>query len=294
MESGEAALAAYYAGDCLSMIENNESLDFFYPKKDGKITTNIFDNRKIKQIERLPEGDSLIVIWVKILCLAGNINDSGLIYLTKDIPYTEELLATEFNRDINTVRLALQTFERFGMIEIVNNVICVSNWERYQNVEGLDKVREQARIRKQKQRERQKIALLDESCHVTSRDSHATEEEKEEEREVEKNNIVSKETMSSILDYLNEKTGRKYKATSKATVKHINARFAEGYTEEDFKKVIDNKTAEWLHNPKMQAYLRPDTLFGTKFDSYLNQQIVTPSIEINPKQREGMVDVIEW
>jgi predicted phage replisome organizer/uncharacterized phage protein (TIGR02220 family) len=261
-----------------------------------KITTNIFDNRKIKQIERLPEGDSLIVIWVKILCLAGNINDSGLIYLTKDIPYTEELLATEFNRDINTVRLALQTFERFGMIEIVNNVICVSNWERYQNVEGLDKVREQARIRKQKQRERQKIALLDESCHVTSRDSHATEEEKEEEKEVEKNNVVSKETMSSILDYLNEKTGRNYKATSKATQKHINARFAEGYTEDDFKKVIDNKVAEWLHDPKMQTYLRPDTLFGTKFDSYLNQQVVErkPTIEINPKQREGMVDVVDW
>jgi predicted phage replisome organizer/uncharacterized phage protein (TIGR02220 family) len=266
-----------------------------------KITTNIFDNRKIKQIERLPDGDSLIVIWVKILCLAGNINDNGLIYLTKDIPYTEELLATEFNRDINTVRLALRTFERFGMIELINNIICVSNWERYQNIEELDKVREQARIRKQRQRERQKTALLSESCHVTSRDSHATEEEVEEEVEVEKEkkkkNSVSYETVSSILDYLNEKTGRKYKATSKATVKHINARFAEGYTEEDFKKVIDNKTAEWLHNPKMQAYLRPDTLFGTKFDSYLNQQIVAdnkPTIEINPKQREGMVDVIEW
>lgn len=262
-----------------------------------KITTNIFDNRKIKQIERLPDGDSLIVIWVKILCLAGNINDSGLIYLTKDIPYTEELLANEFNRDINTVRLALQTFQKFGMIELINNIICVSNWERYQNIDSLDKVREQTKIRQRKYRERQKqLALIDSNVTVTLRD--ATEEEVEVEVEEEKrSNSVSKETVSSILDYLNEKTGRKYKATSKATVKHINARFAEGYTEEDFKKVIDNKTAEWLHNPKMQAYLRPDTLFGTKFDSYLNQQIVAdnkPSIEINPKQREGMVDVIEW
>lgn len=262
-----------------------------------KITTNIFDNRKIKQIERLPDGDSLIVIWVKILCLAGNINDSGLIYLTKDIPYTEELLANEFNRDINTVRLALQTFQKFGMIELINNIICVSNWERYQNIDSLDKVREQTKIRQRKYRERQKqLALIDSNVTVTLRD--AIEEEVEEEVEEEKrSNSVSKETVSSILDYLNEKTGRKYKATSKATVKHINARFAEGYTEEDFKKVIDNKTAEWLHNPKMQAYLRPDTLFGTKFDSYLNQQIVAdnkPSIEINPKQREGMVDVIEW
>lgn len=261
-----------------------------------KITTNIFDNRKIKQIERLPEGDSLIVIWVKILCLAGNINDSGLIYLTKDIPYTDELLATEFNRDINTVRLALQTFERFGMIELVNNVICVSNWERYQNIETLDKVKEQNRIRQKNFRERQKqLALTDSNVTVTLH--NAREEEREVEEEVEKNNTsVSEETVSSILDYLNKATGRNYKATSKATVKHINARFAEGYTEDDFKKVIDNKVAEWLHNSKMQGYLRPDTLFGTKFDSYLNQQVVEskPAIEINPKQREGMVDIVDW
>lgn len=110
------------------------------------------------------------------------------------------------------------------------------------------------------------------------------------------NTSVSKETVSRILDYLNQATGRNYKASSKATQKHINARFSEGYTEEDFKKVIDNKVSEWLHNPKMQAYLRPDTLFSTKFDSYLNQEITEakPSIEINPKQREGMTDVVKW
>jgi predicted phage replisome organizer/uncharacterized phage protein (TIGR02220 family) len=264
-----------------------------------KITTNIFDNRKIKQIERLPDGDSLIVIWVKILCLAGNVNDSGLIYLTKDIPYTDELLATEFNREINTIRLALQTFERFGMIELINNVICVSNWEKYQNIETLDKVKEQNRIRQQNYRNRQKqLALTDSNVTVTLHNAREEEVEVEEEVEEEKkkNTSVSYETVSRILDYLNQATGRNYKASSKATQKHINARLNEGYTEEDFKKVIDNKVSEWLHNPKMQAYLRPDTLFGTKFDSYLNQEVTEfkPSIEINPKQREGMTDVVEW
>ena len=72
-----------------------------------KIVTDIFDNRKIKQIEYMPEADSILVIWFKLLCLAGNINESGLLLITKDIPYTEEMLANEFKRPINTVRLEI-------------------------------------------------------------------------------------------------------------------------------------------------------------------------------------------
>lgn len=56
-----------------------------------KIATEIFDNRKIKQIENLPDGDSIIVIWFKLLCLAGNINDNGMVYFTQEIPYTEQM-----------------------------------------------------------------------------------------------------------------------------------------------------------------------------------------------------------
>lgn len=74
----------------------------------------------------------------------------------------------------------------------------------------------------------------------------------------------------SIISRLNEKAGTNYRATSKATQSHINARLAEGYTEEDFFKVIDKKCSEWRGDPKMEKYLRPETLFGSKFENYLN------------------------
>lgn len=77
--------------------------------------------------------------------------------------------------------------------------------------------------------------------------------------------------IKTIVDYLNEKTGKKYKPSSKTTRKHITARLKEGYTLEDFKKVIDNKCEDWLNDPTMNQYLRPETLFGNKFEGYLNQ-----------------------
>jgi len=142
-----------------------------------KITTNMFDDEKIRIIESMPEADAILVIWIKLLTLAGKCNRSGYIYLAENIPYTEEMLSTIFNRPLNTVRLALQTFIKFGMICHVTggNVtqhICVTNWEKHQNVEGMDKIREQNRIRKQRQRQNQRelqpcVTLRDMSRDVT-------------------------------------------------------------------------------------------------------------------------------
>lgn len=78
--------------------------------------------------------------------------------------------------------------------------------------------------------------------------------------------------IAEIVGYLNKRIGSNYKSTTKSTARHINARFAEGYTVEDFKRVIDNKASQWLNDSKMAAYLRPETLFGTKFESYLNER----------------------
>lgn len=75
---------------------------------------------------------------------------------------------------------------------------------------------------------------------------------------------------AEIIDYLNQKAGTRYRATTSSTRKHIQARIDEGFTVEDFKTVIDKKCSEWLGNSKMEQYLRPETLFGTKFEGYLN------------------------
>lgn len=122
-----------------------------------KIAVDMFDNRKIKQIGSMPEGDSLLLMWVQLLCLAGNVNDGGFIYLTKEIPYTDEMLATQFNKPISTVRLALKTFEQFGMIEIINNMIFLSSWEKYQSIDRLTAIREKDRERKRRKREAEKL-----------------------------------------------------------------------------------------------------------------------------------------
>lgn len=126
-----------------------------------QIVTDIFDNRKIKQIERMPEGDAIIVVWFKILCLAGKCNKDGMIFFTDEIPYTEDMLATEFGMEqpqrLNVLRLALRTFEQFKMIEILEDVYCVSSWERYQNIEGLEKIREQNRLRQARYKENKKL-----------------------------------------------------------------------------------------------------------------------------------------
>lgn len=79
-----------------------------------------------------------------------------------------------------------------------------------------------------------------------------------------------KDIYVEIVSYLNEKAGTAYRATTKATQQHINARLSEGFTVEDFFKVIDSRCAEWMGDPKMAQYLRPSTLFGPKFENYLN------------------------
>ena len=126
-----------------------------------KIATEIFDNRKIRLIESMPEGDSIIVIWFKLLCLAGNVNDNGMVYFTQEIPYTDQMLATQFNRPLATVQLALQTFERFGMVEVVDDILKISNWAKYQNLDKMNEIREYNRLAQQKHRAMLKEAKVD-------------------------------------------------------------------------------------------------------------------------------------
>lgn len=134
-----------------------------------KIVTDVFDNRKVRQIENMPEGDSILVIWFKLLCLAGNINDKGMVYLTAEVPFTEEMLATEFRKPINTIRLALELFQRFKMVEIIDNILKISSWEKYQNVAGMEKIRAQTQKRVSAYRNRKHKSEIEESnsCNAT-------------------------------------------------------------------------------------------------------------------------------
>lgn len=316
-----------------------------------KITTDMFDNRKIKHLRRLPDGNSIVLIWVMLLTMAGRCNSNGMVFLTENIPYTPKMLADELDFEENTVVLALQALENLNMIVTDSGFFAIAGWNEYQNIEGMDKIREQNRIRQQKRREKTKQALIGISntceycgkegttvdhiipkakggldvpentvcsclaCNMkktnrnvdaflnelivtdntidvsrilsnskimqfvlydgqrfVSRDitlqvtqSHATDIEEDIEKE--------KDIYISIISYLNEKAGTKYKATTDKTKKAIHARLSEGFKVDDFKTVIDKKCDEWIGDEKMEKYLRPETLFGTKFEGYLNAKV---------------------
>ena len=101
----------------------------------------------------------------------------------------------------------------------------------------------------------------------------------------EKNNNI----YSLVVDYLNRKANTNYRASTKNTQSFINARVSEGFTVEDFKKVIDSKSKEWL-NTDFEKYLRPATLFGTKFENYLNEANKKGPTAIGPKENNNLVN----
>ena len=131
-----------------------------------KLRIDMFEDEKIKLIQSMPEGDTILVVWIRLIALAEKCNAGGLIRLAEDCPYTDEMLAVIFNKPLQTVRLALTTFERFRMIENTLGGICIANFDSNQsvedmdqNVDGVDNIREQNRIRKQRERGRKKGAI---------------------------------------------------------------------------------------------------------------------------------------
>ena len=126
-----------------------------------KLRTDMFDNTKIRLIEKLPEGDTILVIWVKLLAAAGKANCNGYIMLSENIPMNIEEMAVIFDRPLNTVRLALEAFKRYGMVEVdENEIIRIQNWEKHQNVDGMEHVKKLNTERQKRFREKKKQAQL--------------------------------------------------------------------------------------------------------------------------------------
>ncbi len=198
-----------------------------------KLSTELFNNRKIKQIECLPEGNAIIVMWVKLLCLAGNINDSGQIYFTKEIPYTDQMLSTQFNIPLTTVQLALKIFEQFEMIEVIDNILQISNWEKYQNVDRLTEIREYNRLAKQRQRARQKQLEVDvKDKSRTSQRCHDTD--------IDKDIDIDKEEDKEKDNKSKRKTASRFKAP---TVEEVKAYCLERKNNVDAERFVDYYTS---------------------------------------------------
>lgn len=168
-----------------------------------KITTDIFDDEKVLLIESLPEADAIIVIWFKLLCLAGKQNNSGVFLLNDTIPYTDEMLATIFRRKTATVRLALDTFERFNMIEVIDGVITIPKWGKHQNLEKLESRKEYMRNYMREYRAKQ-TAMIEDQESKCLREYSRKQDVNRPDKEVEKEKSKNKKKIYDTDDVLNE------------------------------------------------------------------------------------------
>ncbi|PZD95211.1 replication protein [Paenibacillus sambharensis] len=186
-------------------------------------------------------------------------------------------METGYNRE--TVEKLLDRFVNYDKVRYNDSTreIIILNWLRYNSINS-PKVKACIVKELKNVKNNEFIELFYALCrrykysiNTVSIDLGEEEEkEKEEEQEEEIKDIVP---FSEIIDYLNAKAGTKYRASTDSTKRHITARWNQNYRLDDFKAVIDKKCAEWL-GTDLEQYLRPETLFGTKFEAYLNQKIV--------------------
>lgn len=248
-----------------------------------KITTSMFDDDKIDFIESLPERDSILIIWIKLLTMAGKCNSSGYIFLTEKIPYDVEMLAHKLRRPINTIKLALETLSQLDMIEFSEEkILKIVNWEKHQNVEGLETIREQRRIRQAKYREKQKQKekLLNDSNvtdNVRSRDSNAIEEDKELEEELDKEKEIKKKDIKEpkgsmsvktdsesstridwddIKDVWNEKSMlTEIRSITDKRKKHLNARIKEHGLDAIYEAIEQVSQSKFMHGENNRKWM---------------------------------------
>ena len=213
-----------------------------------KITTDMFDNRKIKHLRRLPDGNNIVLIWVMLLTMAGRCNSGGMIFLTENIPYTPKMLADELDFEENTVRLALEALERLGMVVMSNGCFTIAGWSEHQNIDGMDKIRESKRLAQARWRAKQKAlppavdSTVDSTVDGERISVDDAEEDIEEEREEEKER--DKIDYKGIVAAFNSicVSFPSVKALSDARKKAIKARL-NSYSLDDFKTLFEKAEA---------------------------------------------------
>lgn len=264
---------------------------YFWLKVDKKF----FDNLFIKRLKHMPGGYTMTVIYIRLML--ESLEDDCILYYEGYFDNLVQELALKLDVSEDDINMTVAYFTKCGLIQIDDDghatlsqakamVESETNWAKYkrdqrknsQNLPKLENV--------------QNKKTISNSCPTEIE----LDKELEKDKELDKEYILSgkpdftfpdwltPEMIEEItkgkpekylvripLAYLNHSVGKNYKYLEK-NLKHIIARFNEGYTLEDFKQVIDVKTEEWKDNPEFFKYLRPETLFGSKFDSYLNQK----------------------
>ena len=209
-----------------------------------KITTDIFDDEKILLIESLPDSYAIITVWFKLLCLAGKQNNSG-VFMMGRIPYTDKMLATIFRMKDTTVTMALQTFEQFGMVEIIDGVITIPNWGKHQNLDQLESKKEYMRNYMKEYRDKQKALTSGKPNCKTNSKTNVSQADKEEDKDIEIDKDKEERiSCQQIVDLYHSicKSFPSVRSLSDARKKAIKARL-NTYTLDDFRTVFENAEA---------------------------------------------------
>jgi predicted phage replisome organizer len=202
-----------------------------------KLNMDLFGNRKIKYIRRLPNGDSIALFWIALLAEARRCNSDGRIFLTERIPYTQDLLAEEFQFEEKTVKSALDAFNQLDMISTIDGFITITGWEDHQNTEGLAKIREQTRKRVAKHREKQSAL----QCNATVTLCNAADIEEDKDKDLDKEKKIDCQQIADMYNSICI-SFPKLRSLSDARRKAIKARL-NTYTEDDFRTVFENAEA---------------------------------------------------
>lgn len=144
-----------------------------------KLIVTARNGKSMKQLKALPNGERMALLWYELMQLAGEVNEQGFLYYDDDFPYTEEMLATELNYDFIFIKYALEMMTKLKMITIIDDVFCLANWNKYQNVKGLNDIRERNRLYMQEYRARKgnKNNLLEEPKKAENKPETKAKEE---------------------------------------------------------------------------------------------------------------------
>lgn len=237
-----------------------------------RLKDNFFDSDELKILESMKDGYLYSNILLKLYL--RSLKNDGKLVVNDRIPYNTEMLASVTGHQIGTVKQALSIFKDLGLIDVLENgaiyMLDIQNFIGRGSSEADRKRAYRQRIEIDRTNVRQ----------ISDKTPPEIEIEIEIEKELEIDNKncrlsdKSSTVISEIIDYLNQKTGKHFRKSIANTARNINARIKEGFTVDDFKSVIDKKVIEWGKDERMKQYLRPQTLFGTKFESYLNQDLV--------------------
>lgn len=238
-----------------------------------KFQREFFKSLRIKKLRRLAGGDTYTIIYLKLQLLS--LSSDGYLYYKHIFDSFAEELAEEIDESVENIQVTLNFLMQEGVDLMLQDgdTFFLPYAAENMGSEGA------SAHRVRDFRERQRLEALQCNAPVTEvkrlcNVEKEIEEEKEKDIEIEKN----------IVEYLNEKTGKNYKHNTAKTKACIKARLNEGFTLEDFKQVIDNKVRDWGRDSKMEAYLRPETLFGNKFEGYLNQGGGRPNVQQEQKK----------